>query len=214
VTALDIAPSRVAYAQELARSRDREQRQGALPETLNVVEGDFFDPELVLETFDIVAYWDSFGIGSDRDQRRLLNRIRQEWLSPGGRVLLDVFNPLSWQRGAGQQKRVVTDTQGTFLQTRDFDAIGCRFVESWQAEGSPGNAGNILKETQSIRCYSPTDFLLLLEGTQLVVEHAEANDTPFDMKAISSTGTSTISESKFQDAWSYYLVLKADTVTA
>ncbi|MEZ4662570.1 MAG: hypothetical protein R2911_33885 [Caldilineaceae bacterium] len=45
---------------------------------MEVIEGDFYTVELV-GTFDVIGYWDGFGIGTDDDQRRLLKRWRGGW---------------------------------------------------------------------------------------------------------------------------------------
>lgn len=43
-----------------------------------------------------------------------------------------------------------------------FDATGNRMLDMWWPNGRPGEA-----LTQSLRCYEPADFHLLLEGTGL-----------------------------------------------
>jgi hypothetical protein len=42
--------------------------------SLRAIEGDFYETEPPGK-FDVVAYFDGFGIGTDEDQRRLLRRI-------------------------------------------------------------------------------------------------------------------------------------------
>ena len=50
-----------------------------------------------------------------------------------------------------------------------FDADGSRLLESlWPAAGDESQA-----LTQSLRCYSPADFQLLLEGTGLALHSLE-----------------------------------------
>ena len=89
----------------------------------------------------------------------LLSRIASEWLAPGGSVLLDIFNPLRWARVAGESRIVQTDRGGEFRKSNDFDPVTCRFLDSWQ----PVGGGELL--TKSIRCYTPSDFLMLIAGT-------------------------------------------------
>jgi len=189
VTAVDIAPPSVVFARELAR----EPRPGAL----DVLEVDFFTIQFD-GRFDVVAYWNGFGIGTDADQRRLLLRIAHEWLTPGGSLLLDVFFPLPWMRIAGQQKRIETDNAGVFLQTSDFDPIGCRFLDCWSCEGEDR------VYAQSIRCYTPADLLLLLEGTGLHIRYAEVDGQAFTPD---DTWTEDLS-ARFTDAWSYLVQLE------
>jgi hypothetical protein len=53
-----------------------------------------------------------------------------------------------------------------------FDADGCRMTERMWQLGDEGGA-----VTQSLRCYSPADLRLLLEGTGLGLNGLEAWDT-------------------------------------
>ena len=56
----------------------------------------------------------------------------------------------------------------TFFRQYDFDADGCRMLDHWRpAEHSSEQV------TQSLRCYSPQDLRLLLEGTGLVLVQLE-----------------------------------------
>ncbi len=50
----------------------------------------------------------------------------------------------------------------------DFDPILCRFLGEWLPRG-----GKRQTISESVRCYSPADLLLLLEGTGLVVDRFE-----------------------------------------
>ncbi len=189
VTAIDIAPTRVAYARTLAE----EPRPG----TMTVLEADFFTVEFDGK-FDVVAYWNGFGIGSDTDQRRLLSRIVQMWLAQNGSILLDVFHPASWLRVAGQQQRVETERAGVCIKHSDFDPVGGRFLDSWTSEDDPTGKAH----TQSIRCYTPADLLLLLEGTGLAVKYAEVLGEPFSIRATDAT-----IETPPGQAWDYLVQL-------
>ena len=189
VTALDIAPTRVANAKALAE----EQRPG----TLTVLEADFFTAEFAGK-FDVVAYWNGFGIGSDSDQRRLLSRIASLWLAENGSLLLDVFHPASWLRVAGQKERVETERAGMCIKHNNFDPIGGRFLDSWTSEDDPTGR----TYTQSIRCYTPADLLLLLDGTGLAVKYAEVCGEPFSIQATDAT-----IEGALGQAWDYLVQL-------
>src|SRR5262245_43294422 len=61
---------------------------------LSVIAGDFYAIALPAQ-FDMVCYFDGFGIGSDAEQRRLLQRIAG-WLTPTGCALIDVLTPWHW----------------------------------------------------------------------------------------------------------------------
>jgi hypothetical protein len=70
--------------------------------SLRAIEGDFYATEPPGK-FDVVAYFDGFGIGTDEDQRRLLRRI-VGWLVPGGCALMDVLVPWYWSPRAGNEE--------------------------------------------------------------------------------------------------------------
>ncbi len=129
--------------------------------------GDFYAVS-VPGPFDVVCYWDGFGVGSDADQRRLLARIAS-WLGRDGCALIDIYTPWYWARMTGRQWAV-----GTALRRHDFDADGCRMLDRWWPVGEEQRA-----VTQSLRCYAPADLRLVLEGTGLrltVVEPGGAVD--------------------------------------
>jgi SAM-dependent methyltransferase len=153
VVALDVSPVALAHARRLAAER--------LAGALTVIEGDFYAVEPA-GPFDVVCYWDGFGIGSDDDQRRLLRRIAG-WLAPAGRALIDINTPWYWASAAGRKMQV-----GQVLRRYDFDAEGCRMLDTWWPLDDPAQA-----VTQSLRCYGPADLRLLLEGTGLALQAVE-----------------------------------------
>ena len=147
VVAIELLPEIAARAQELAST----PRAGSM----TVLQGDFYVIELS-GTFDVVAYWDGFGIGSDADQRVLLGRVR-EWLSPGGQALIEVYTPWYWAQSAGRSMVVATS-----VRRYDFDGCGSRMLDTWWSVDDVAYT-----VTQSLRCYAPADLELLLEGTGL-----------------------------------------------
>lgn len=153
VVAVELLP----VATEHARALAARPRTG----TLAVVEGDFYAVD-VAGDFDVVCYWDGFGIGSDADQRRLLQRVHS-WLRPDGKALIEVYTPWYWARAAGR-----TRTFGEAEQRYDFDAVGNRMLDRWWPADDPDSAVE-----QSLRCYAPADLTLLLEGTGLVLTSVE-----------------------------------------
>jgi len=153
VVAVELVPRAAANARRLAAA----QRAG----TLTVVEGNFYDISLD-GSFDVVCYWDGFGVGSDADQCRLLRRVAS-WLSPSGRALIDISTPWFWAHAAGQEMRI-----GTATRRYGFDGVGCRMLDRWWKTGDESTA-----IIQSLRCYSPQDLRLLLEGTGLRLESVE-----------------------------------------
>jgi SAM-dependent methyltransferase len=131
---------------------------------MTVIHGDFYDVEPGAP-FDAVCYFDGFGIGTDDEQRVLLRRVRS-WLAPNGVFLVDVLTPWYWSAQTGRPY-AFGGLEGRF----GFNAEGCRMIaEAWPS----GDRSNIVAQT--LRCYSPADLVLLLEGTGLVLESYEPYD--------------------------------------
>jgi len=154
VIAIDIVPSFVENALQLVSERRKGEMQA--------IQADFYEVEF-RDRFDIVCYWDGFGIGSDEDQRRLLGRIAG-WLAPTGFALIEVYTPWYWARAAGRRMEF-----GQVIRQYDFDARGCRMLDRWWPAGDEAAA-----VSQSLRCYSPDDLRSLLGGTGLKLEHVES----------------------------------------
>lgn len=166
VTAIELLPELAAHARALAATiaagPAADPHPADRPGSLTVLEGDFYavDPD---GPFDVVCYWDGFGIGSDDEQRLLLRRI-QSWLAPGGCALIEVYTPWYWAAAAGREQHFHDGSARRY----GFDADACRMLDRWWLEGREAEA-----VTQSLRAYSPADLRLLLEGTGLVLEGIE-----------------------------------------
>ena len=165
VVAVELS-ERAAFAQELAAVK----RAGSM----QVFREDFYTVRLP-GRFDVVCCWEVFGLGDDADQRRLLRRIEREWLAPGGTVLMDVYSPFRPAHDDGTEEilRPLKGVPGS-VEMRErcrFDPIHCRWIDEWVPTAAPDQA-----LAQTLRCYSPADLLLLLEGTGLVVDHLEVED--------------------------------------
>jgi SAM-dependent methyltransferase len=168
--------ARARYAQELARI----PRKGSLV----VLEADFYTVELE-RRFDVVCCWEVFGLGSDADQRRLLKRIAQDWLAPNGSVLMDVYSPIKPARDAGTEERLppLKDVPGSveMIERCHFDPVHCRWIDEWQPTAEPDKA-----LAQTLRCYTPADLRLLLEGTGLAVKRIEVDGEKLDLDLYSA----------------------------
>ncbi len=157
VTAIELVPSLAAHAQKLATT------DAVLK--LTVINEDFYTVALD-GLFDVVCYWDGFGVGSDDDQRRLLRRIAQ-WLTPTGSALLEIYTP--WYAAAVDGRGwAVGDAERRYT----FDADGCRWQDSWWPKDHPEQAVQ-----QSLRCYTPADLRLLLADTGLQLVRVEPGGT-------------------------------------
>ena len=192
VTALDLSPRRISQAKALLKAT----RQGSL----EFLEADFYTVELPGK-FDVVTYWDGFGITTDADHRRLLHRIAREWLAPGGSALIDVASPLWVMRRAGTVDRLapLQGVPGSVEMDRryHFDPLHCRWIDEWQPVAAPENA-----LSQTIRCYTPADFLLLLEGTGLTLQRLEVAGEPIDFRT-----DQIVTSGPLMDAYSYLVQL-------
>lgn len=138
---------------ELVKEAADHARRISASGAVQVINGDFYEVELEGH-FDAVVYHDGFGVGSDEDQRVLLKRISQ-WLAPNGVALIDIYTPWYWAKTTGQTGRL-----GNGTRRYAFDASGSRMLDYW----SDGEGREV---KQSLRCYSPADLTLLLEGTGL-----------------------------------------------
>lgn len=192
VLAVELSPARAAYAKQLARL----PRKGALA----VLEADFYTMQLD-ERFELITLWETFGLGSDADQRRLLRRIAREWLAPGGCVLMDVYSPFRPARDAGTSERLspLKGVPGSveMWERCHFDPLHCRWIDEWEPTAAPEQA-----LAQTIRCYSPADLLLLLERTGLGLVHCEVDGEELDVASdrIATSGP-------LMEAWCYLVKL-------
>ena len=74
VTAIELLPTSAAHAAQLS-TRTRNGSRDVIPGDFYTVQSD--------GPYDVVGYWDGFGIGQDDDQVRLLRSMAQ-WLKPTG----------------------------------------------------------------------------------------------------------------------------------
>jgi SAM-dependent methyltransferase len=192
VTAIELSPTRAQYARELAAT----PRRGSLA----VLEADFYTVNLD-GRFDVVCCWETFGLGSDADQRRLLGRMARDWLAPGGCALVDVYNPARPMREAGTERRLkpLKGVAGSveMINRCAFDPLHGRWIDEWQPVAEPDKA-----LAQSIRCYTPVDLLLLLEGSGLGVKRMEV-----DGQTLAFGGDEVTTGGPLMDAWSYLVQL-------
>jgi SAM-dependent methyltransferase len=158
-----------------------EQAQRYAGPRLRVLRDDFYTVELP-GGYDVVCYFNGFGIGTDADQRRLLRRIAGEWLRPGGTALVDVMNPFVWAGWAGDRERREADPSRGYAYTleerTDFDPVHSRYTDTWWQADRPDEA-----ITQVGRCYSPADLILLLEGTGLALGQLRVDGEVLDRHA-------------------------------
>jgi SAM-dependent methyltransferase len=185
-TMIELVQRSAQHAQSLAEE---------LPEgQLNVICGDFYTVELPKKNYDLIFYLDSFGIGEDADQQRLLKRIAQ-WLKPSGKVWIEVGSTLYWAgRGLGQ----LVDLGGIIREHR-FEAQSCRLLDEWYVSETPQK-----RFQQSLRCYTLADFQLLLQGTGLRLLAWEAGGYVDYERLI------FVEQSDLQDCMTFHVLLGLD----
>jgi len=157
---------------------------------INIQQGDFYTINYQ-QSFDLICYFDSFGIGTDEDQRRLLKRIEM-WLKPEGYVIIEVGATWYWA-GVGNGK--IMDLGACFRQY-GFDAENSKLVDSWWRKDHPETVMR-----QYLRCYTPVDFKLLLQGTGLKMVGIEAGGR------IDYDQMEFIKKTKLEEAMTYYVKL-------
>ncbi len=196
VVGVELNPTDAGYARELLQTPRKGQ--------LDFQEADFYTVELQGQ-FDLVTCWQAFGLGSDADQRRLLKRIAQEWLAPEGSVILDVYNPAGPARDAGKEWRLspLAGVPGSveMIERCHFDPVQGRWIDEWQPTANPENA-----LAQTLRCYTPADLLLLLEGTGLHLQCVEIAGQTVNVQA----NRRTASTAWFGNDYNYLVQLCQD----
>jgi hypothetical protein len=78
-----------------------------------------------------------------------------------------------------------------------YDPVHARWIDEWVPEADPGAA-----LAQSVRCYAPPDFALLLEGTGLRLRDIVVAGEPIAWASDAVTDGGPLLE-----AWSYLAVL-------
>lgn len=151
VVAVDLNPRAIDQARRLAAARTDRR--------MTVAHSDVYAIDLG-ESFDVVCLFDGFGVGEDEDQRTLLRRIT-EWLTPGGKAVIEVYTPWYWSKVAGRVMR-----WENVSRRYDYDPSSRRMLDTWWLAGDPSTA-----VTQSLRCYEPSELRRLLESTGLELVH-------------------------------------------
>ncbi|MDD3627324.1 MAG: class I SAM-dependent methyltransferase [bacterium] len=170
ITAVELSRKNIGLIKKYS-----ETRKNLLP-----IEGDFLSVK-INKRFDGVCIFESFGFGTDQDQRRLLKRISKEWLKKNGIAILDAYHPFGPIKNAGKKIELdrLENIPGSVDMTEYsyFDAIKSRWIDIWEPKNDKRK-----KRMQSIRCYSPADFLLLVDGTGLSCREMIFNNKKIDFK--------------------------------
>ena len=168
VLGVDIAPSLVAHCRERAASAVAERGTA----TARFEQGDMralaYDSE-----FDAVLLLSgSFGFYDDATNADVLARIARA-LKPGGRVLIDVFDPTrmvvrpprrSWSEYGG----------GYDLRTTWWEPESCTYVSEFRFIDAEGTL-NSCADQERIRVYTLPEWRALFARTGLTMTHALAD---------------------------------------
>lgn len=187
LTTIELLDDSVQHARQLAQTHHLEPQ-------IHIIQGDFYEVELPVAHFDIVCYFDSFGIGSDEDQRHLLRRIKS-WLKPNGIAVVEVGMPWYWANKARGQRM---DFEG-YTRIYDFDPDECRLMDYWFPTDQPE-----LKVWQRLRCYAPADMRMLLQGTGLQLSALKPNGY------VDYSKMQWVADAPLIDCMTYYTLLMAD----
>jgi SAM-dependent methyltransferase len=129
VAAMTEAGHHVTGVEISDRADFSEQFVEQLGRASRIVKDDFYTVQLD-GRFDVVCYWNGFGIGSDRDQRVLLRRVAADWLTDGGTSLIDIANPFVWARWDGDQDHRPARPEDAYeydlSERTNFDVSGLR----------------------------------------------------------------------------------------
>ncbi|CAA6828705.1 MAG: Spermidine synthase [uncultured Aureispira sp.] len=181
VSTVELLEESVLHAQKLSHQMKVE---------VAIQQGDFYTIDYQ-EPFDLICYFDSFGIGEDEDQRRLLKRI-ETWLKPDACAIIEVGATWHWAGVANGQKM---DLGACFRHYR-FDAENSKLIDSWWRKDDPEAVVR-----QYLRCYTPVDFKLLLEGTGLKMVGIEAGGR------VDYEQMEFIKKATLEEAMTYYVKL-------
>lgn len=194
VTAVDITPENIELIRRMAREEP----------AVTPILGDFQNVKIP-KRFDAVVLFETFGMGTDSEQRRLIERIEREWLNPGGVLILDVYHPFGPMRDAGNRADLDAlddvPTSVAMHEYTDYDLVNSRWIDTWEPILHPENA-----KSQSIRCYTPADLKLLLSESSL-----DLLGVFFDGKEmnLSSAADGDIDyKSSFEDNYAYRVVFR------
>lgn len=192
VVGIENADKRAKQADELAKTVTKG--------SLSIICDDFYAHNFYKQ-FDLVTYWDGFGIGPDEDQVTILKRISQEWLKSDGFVLIDVYSPYGPSSKSGTQEQLSklpnVSESVDMVRKVHFDYMRSRWIDEWQPKHNPE-----VSMSQDLRCYTPEDFKMLVAGTGLKIVQIRVGG-----KVVPANLSPSESKKLFKHCWSYFVQL-------
>lgn len=110
------------------------------------------------EKFDVVSYLDGFGVGTDEEQLILLKRIKN-WMKDDGCALIDIYQPLYWEKANGQEMPI-----GSAMRKYEYDTENARMLDHWWEIDFSNDI-----VTQSLRCYTVNEISNLCAEARLSI---------------------------------------------
>lgn len=148
VTTIELVPEMVEFAKSISSK-------------VKSICGSFYDVPLD-KTFDVVLYIDGFGVGADVDQLKLLHRVH-EWLKDDGMALIDIYQPLYWQKISGKEMYPLGTEN--IARKYGFDYETRSMTDTWWHVDAPADS-----YTQTLKCYTPDEIVALAEQAKLQVK--------------------------------------------
>jgi len=150
---------------------------------INVICTDFYEYLASNKScFDIICYWDGFGIGSDEEQETLL-RLINESLTSKGMAIIEIYSPYFWINF----NNYVINISHNVKRKYNFNLYKSILLDNWSF---PDNS----QECQYLRCYSPVEII------------KTTNEIGFKTKLLSVNGNELTHEALKND-FSYVIIL-------
>lgn len=157
VTGVDISPSLVAYANELAREHQLEN--------VAFVVGDMREPPCEAACDAVTILSQSFGFFGPEDDMTVLRAIRTA-LRPGGRFLLDLNEPDTLR----ETRRRWQELDGGFLLSEArYDPVTCVREATLRYIDREGRL-NVAEEPERIRVYTLPELVQMIAAADLELE--------------------------------------------
>jgi len=163
VLGVDIAPSLVAHCRERAAEQGLSTAHFEVGDMRELAFSEEFDAVLLLSG--------SFGFFDEATNRDVLSRMARA-LVPGGRVMIDVFDPGGMM--VRPPRRTWSEYGGGYgLRTTWWEPETCTYVSEFMFLDDEGVL-NTAAELERIRVYSLPEWRALFDGAGLALEHALA----------------------------------------